>query len=292
MEQRVLELLGASQLADAPSRTAAEAQLKGLYTSDHYPRALVTIGAHQEIPVPDRLAAIIQLRQFVQVGWSASLDDFAGQVLVSPQTKALIRDSLLGIILNGNTDSKVISSTAAVVAKVAKSDFPEEWPNLLDQLLAYASHGSDGQIQGILIVLGELVEDALDEDEFYHYAGSVLEFLHSIATDGNRKLMMRALAVKIFRACFDFVENLKDRNEAGIAAFAKGILDVWNSFFASVIKESLPTMPIFTQSTPGYNIEDLTTWRGVVALKIQVIEVCIRQTSLRCIHSFFLSRLS
>jgi importin-9 len=273
MEPQVLELLRASQSPAAGPRMAAELQLKELYTNEYFPGALVTIGAHKDIATPDRLAALINLKNFVNVAWSASLDDYAGQVLVSDPNKTAIREKLLAIVAQGQDDSKILAQTAAVVSKIAKADFPEEWPGLLDQLLGFAASGTDDQIHGILVVLGEVIEDALDEDQFYRCANGLVAFLHSISTDARKRLMVRAHAIRVFALCFDFVENLKDRDEDSVRGFAKNIVDSWSSFFLNAVKEPMPGFPSLTQYREAEEGEVTRNWRGVVALKVQVIQV-------------------
>jgi importin-9 len=269
MEQQVLDLLRATQSSAAQPRTTAELELKKLYGNSAFPVALVTIGAHKEIQVSDRVAALFSLKKFVNLAWSSSLDEFAGRVLITDQAKVEVRNRLLSIVFDAEVDSRVTSAAANVIAIVAKSDFPEEWPGLLESLLGQISQGSDDQTQAILVVLGELIVGGLDEDQFYHYASALVNALQSIAVDGRRKLMVRAHAVNIFRSCFDFVENLKDKDEANIRVFAKGVCDSWTPFFLSVVKESMPTFPSADDEEHSSS-EIATAWRGVVALKIQV----------------------
>ena len=272
MEQQVLELLRASQLSAAQPRTAAEEELKKLYSNEVFPAALVTIGLHKDVSVNDRLAALLSLKNFVNLAWSPSLEDYGGRTLVRDETKEQVRNSLLSIVYDGLVDSKITSSTANIISIIAKSDFPEEWPGLLESLLNQISHGNDDQIQAILVVLGELVLGGLDEDQFYQYASVLVNALHGIAIDGNRKLMVRAHAVNIFRSCFDFVENLKDKDEENIKKFAKGVCDTWAPFFLSVVKEPMPQLPTAEEEDDNQS-EVASHWRGVVALKIQVVLV-------------------
>ena len=277
MEDQVLELLRATQLSAAQPRMAAELQLKQLHGSEPFPVALVTIGAHADIPVADRLAALVTLRHFVNTAWSPALEDFAGKVLVGDEAKAGIRRTLLSITygVQGGSDSKVVASTAAVVAAIAGSDFPEEWPDLLDSILNQIPQSTDDQTQAILVVLGELVDGGLDEDAFYRYAQRIFDCLRGIVVDGGKRLMVRAHAVNIFRSGLDFLENLKLKEDSGIRAFADGIRQTWFQFFLEVVREALPAFPTPEQEEALSNPEIAVNWRGVVALKIQVVLVGI-----------------
>ena len=287
----MLELLKASQLSADQPRTAAEAQLKELYASQTYPTALVTIGAHRDISVNDRLAALLSLKNFVNVAWSPSLEDYEGHVLVSNEAKDSIRARLLSIVFDDNVDSKITSSTAAAVSRIAKVDFPEEWPSLLESLLGQIPQSNDSQIHAILVVLGELISDGFDEEQFYRYTHALVDCLRGIATDGRRKLVVRAHAVNIFRSCLDFVENIKDRDEMEVVSFAKGVCGAWSTFFLDVIKEPMPDLPPAEEEAFSSGQGITTAWRGVVALKIQVTLTLARiQTifpDLMAAHEFF-----
>ena len=281
----MLELLRASQLSAPQPRKAAELRLLELQNNEAFPGALATIGVHANIAVPDRLAALVALKNYVGVAWSPSQEDFAGKVLISDAAKGAIRSHLLQIVYDGNQPSKITASTAAVVAAIAKSDFPEQWPELLDSLLNEIRGGNDEKVLAILKVLGEIIAESLDEEQFNQYATPLMEALRTAAMDGKNGLMTRALSVLVFRSCFDFVENLKDKDEDKVKGFAKGVLDLWNEFFLSVIKETMPTIPSAEEENDE-SVEVTKNWRGVVALKIQVILVrqSLKVLSLNMIH--------
>ena len=273
MEQQVLELLGATQRSEVQPRLEAELRLKQLYTNEAFAGALVVIGAHKEIAVNDRLAALIYLKLVVGEVWSPSLDEFAGKEVINSEVKNQIKDGLLAIVFDGGSDSKVVSATAAVVTKIAKADFPEAWPGLLDSLLNHVQQSNDAQVQGILVVLSELVQGGIDEDQFSQYANVLVKCLHDIAVDGSKKLTVRAHAVNIFRLCWDFVDTLKLKDEDSIKGFAKAIIAVWAPFFLNVVKESMPALPTVQEEDEASQGPAVVTWHGVIALKVQVLLV-------------------
>jgi hypothetical protein len=272
MEAQVLELLKATQNPAQGPRMAAEVELKQLHADGRFASALATIGAHTSIELNDRQAALIALKTYVGQAWSASLEDHGGTVVVPADAKAAIREQMLGIVFDRGSDSKITAATASVVATIAKADFPEEWPTLLDSLLSQIRLGNDGQVQAILVVLAELIQGGLDEEQFYRYADGILKALHGIAVAGDKKLMARAHAVNVFRSCLDFVENLKDRDDDGIEAFAKRISEAWAPFFMDAVKEPMPAFPSSDEEELS-KADVAVHWRGVVALKVQVILV-------------------
>lgn len=268
----MLDLLKATQSSSAQPRTAAELELKKLYGNEAFPAALVTIGSHNDINTSDRVAALLSLKSFVNLAWSPSLEDYAGSILIGDQAKADVRQRLISLVYDAYGDSKVTNATANIISIIAKSDFPEEWPGLLESLLSQINQSNDEQLHAILIVLGELLDGGLDEDQFYRYASIIVNALHHVSVDGGRKLMVRAHAVHTFRTCFDFVENLKDKDESNIKTFAKGVCDTWAPFFLNVVKEPMPTFPSVDEEE-RQDSDIGRHWRGVIALKVQVVMV-------------------
>jgi hypothetical protein len=272
LEDQVLELLRGTQSNVGQTRMDAELRLKQLQYQDGYAGALVAIGAHSDIATNDRLAALLGLRNFANTAWSASLEDFAGRVLVPDAVKEPIRLQLLTIVFDGHLDSKITAATASVVSKIAKSDFPEEWPGLLDTLIEHIPRGSDDQVHGILVVLYELLSDGIDEDQFYRYANPVINSLRDIAVNSDRSLLVRAHSIQIFQTCFDFVENLKDKEEDEIKSFTKGVCDVWAPFFLQVLQEPMPQYPTAEEEAKN-DSEVSRNWRGATLIKTQVVLV-------------------
>jgi len=275
MEQQVLELVAGSQSANQGTRQAAELQLKGLYTNESFPSALVNVGAHNEVTTADRVAALIMLKIFIGKCWSPLLDEYEGTVLVNYDLKNEIRNRLLAIAFDSSADNKIVTQTAVIITKIAKADFPEAWPTLLESLLGREADSNDAQTEGILIVLSELVQGGLDEESFYQYAAVLLKCLHDIAVDTTKKLLVRAHAVYVFRACFDFIETLKDKDEYDMKSFTMSACGSWAAFFMDVVKADLPTTPSSKEENDPAS-DAVINSRGIIALKIQVILVSDR----------------
>ena len=272
LEDQVLEVLRATLSSTAQTRIDAELRLKQLQHEDGYAAALVAIGAHHDVAVDDRLAALVNLKNFANTAWSPSLEDFAGHVLVPDAAKEGIRSQLLTIIFSENVNSKITAATASAVSKIAKADFPEEWPVLLDTLIEHFPRSNDDQVQGILVVLDELLSDGLDEDQFYRYANVIINSLREIAMNADRSLLVRANSTHVFRSCFDFVENLKDKEGDEIKSFTQSICDAWAPFFLHVLQEPMPQYPTAEEETNSTS-EVTKNWRGATMIKIQVVLV-------------------
>ncbi|KAL8769459.1 MAG: hypothetical protein Q9209_004520 [Squamulea sp. 1 TL-2023] len=268
MEQQVLELLAATLEPAAETRTNAERHLEQLYTNDAFPISLISIASHTSIDLSLRQAALLSLKTFVLRVWSSSLDEFQGVVTINDATKDQVRHSLLTLATSGDQERKIVSASSYVVSKIASVDFPDQWPSLLPTLLQLIPQSAEDQLHGVLVVLGNLVEDGFDEEQFGKSAVELIKSIYDIATDERKKLTSRALAISIFRACFDTMELMYQTEKTSVKQFMQEASDAWTPFFINVLKLPLPQIPAEEQETGT----DSGSWRGTVALKTQVVK--------------------
>lgn len=271
MEQQVVDLLAATLEPVATVRTDAEGRLEQLYTNEAFPISLVSIASHQSVPLGIRQAALLSLKKLVGKTWSPSFDEFEGPFIISDATKVHLREAVLSLATTGDAERKIAGVASYVVSKIASADFPDAWPSLLSTLLVQIPPAGDAQLHSILLLLGNLVEDGFDEDQFYNSAMSLVKCLYDIAVDGAKKLNHRALSVSIFRACFDTMELMYQNNKSSVKQFMQESSDAWLPFFIDVLKIPLPYMP--TEEEEGRTSPEVSAWRGLIALKTQVVKV-------------------
>lgn len=135
------------------------------------------------------------LKTVVVEGWSAAIDEFKGTILIGESTKGQLREALLGIATGQEEDRKVRSAASYVVSKIASSDFPDQWPTLLPTLLHIIPTGTQSQVHGALKVLGDLVEEGLNDDQFFGVARDLVKVIYDTAIDDSKKLTLRALGM-------------------------------------------------------------------------------------------------
>lgn len=135
--------------------------------------------------------------------------------------------------------------------------------------------GTEGQVHGALKVLSDLVEDSLNEDQFFQVAREILSTVYGVAVNQERKHTLRAMAVSVFRGCFNIMDMVKEEHGDEIKAFAEETLAVWSPYFLDVMKMILPPR---VQSVNGENDDgrEPEEWRGVVALKLQVVKTLMK----------------
>ena len=274
MEQQVLDLLGATLDASGPIRNDAERQLEQLYTNDAFPISLVSIAAHKSVPLEHRQAALLSLKKLVLKTWSPSLEEYEGTEVLNDATKEHIRQSVLSVATASDEERKIVAAASYVVSKIASVDFPEQWPSLLPTLLNAVPHADATQLHGVLVVLGNLVEDGFDDEQFSSSAVDLVRCLYNVATGEEKKFAIRALAVSVFRACFDTMELVYQNNKAAVQQFMQEASDAWSPFFIEVLKMPLPYMPTEEEESEGSpGGPAVIHWRGVISLKTQVVKV-------------------
>lgn len=269
MEHQVLNLLEATLDASGPIRNDAERHLEQLYTNETFPVSLLSIASHESVKLVSRQAALLYLKKLVLKTWSPSIEEYEALEPMSDAVKDRVRQSVLAIATSNDEERRIIAAASYVVSKIASADFPEQWPSLLPTLLSLVPRATDAQLHGCLMVLGDLVDDGFDEEQFSASAVELFKCIYDVAINGQKKLRSRALAILIFRSGLDTMEVVYQTNQEAVNYFMQTASDTWTPFFIDVVKMSLPAMPIGggDPSSPGTG-----GWRGVIALKTQVIK--------------------
>ncbi|KAK8251995.1 armadillo-type protein [Phyllosticta capitalensis] len=284
MEEQLVRLLADTQAnAEAP-RKQAELQLEQLYGNEAFPAGLVTVASHDSVPLEIRQCALLTLRKYIVVTWTPQFEEFRGQLVLNDEQKRQLRHSLLELATSATAERKIKTAASYAVSKIASADYPEQWPELLPGLLHMIPNAQDGQLHGALKVLSELVEDSLHEQQFFSCARDMVKTMYDVAANDQRKPTLRALAISVFRACFGTLEMVMEDHKAEVKSFAEEALSVWLPFFVEILKSKLPNAP--TEEEQSQNASAAETWRGLVALKLQVVKALMR------IRSVFPSTLS
>jgi importin-9 len=163
------------------------------------------------------------------------------------------------------------------VSKIASVDFPEQWPTLLPTLLHLIPTASDSQLHGALRVLADLVDESLSEDSFFSVARDIVKVVYDLAVNSAKKATLRALAVSIFRSCFDQMDMVKDEHYGPeVKAFADEAIKGWSPFFLEIMKTTLPPRPQSVDEGYESPRREPEEWRGIVALKLQVVKTIMK----------------
>ena len=276
MEQEVLQLLEATTSPHEGTRKSAELSLLQRYTDPAFPFALLSVGDHSHVAVSLRQAALLAVNRYVSATWSPKSEDFKGTVALNDDEKSRVRRQVLAVCTSNDADApndrKVRNAASLVTTTIARVDFPTAWPELLPTLFQIiSSQSSDAQVHGALRLLSDLVDSGFDEDQFFVVARDLINTLQVIATDPNRKAIIRALAMSVFRSCFDTLEMVMEDHKTAVQGFLEEALKGWLDFFVEVVKISLPNPPSEEEENKEEGLP--SQWRGLIALKLQVVKV-------------------
>lgn len=265
MEQHLATLLVNTQSKDEGPRKKAELDLVKAQTNPEFPLALIRISRAQDATVELRQSAWTYLRKFVENNWAPDNETGAlPQIPIPDSTKEQIRNAALEQVLGAEGQRKVKVAASYVISKIAISDFPDAWPTLLPAVLGVLPTGDDVQLHGALLILQDLVEEALSEGTFQENARNIIKACYDVAINERRRHNHRSLAVQVFRNCLFHMDTLKDSQKRAVMEFAKEILEVWMPFLERVVTTSLPEF----QGSDTHP----ETWYGPVALKVQTVK--------------------
>ncbi|KAI8632462.1 ARM repeat-containing protein [Xylariaceae sp. FL1651] len=271
MEDQLVQILANTQLAAEGPRKQAELDLKHAESNPVFPLSLANISRHASISVEFRQAALSTLRRYIENHWSGENDD-GPTTPIADTIKDQIRPLVLDLALNSEDDRKIKTAASYVVGKIANVDFPEQWPDLLPTLLNIIPTGNVGQLHGALKVLSDLVEESLSDDQFFSMAQDIVKVVYDIAVNDSRKPVLRALAVSVFRGCFDLMDTVKEEHPKEVTSFAEEALKGWFPFCLETLKLQLPERDPQSDTQPE-------SWNGIIALKLQVVKCLLKVRS-------------
>lgn len=151
-------------------------------------------------------------------------------------------------------------------------DWPEQWPILLPTLLDTIRTGNDNQLHGALKVLNDLVEDSLSDDQFFSMAQDIVKVVYDTSISEGRKPALKALAVAVFRGCFDLMDTVKDEHPREVSEFANSALSGWFPFCLAILEQPLPERDPNSKDQPE-------SWNGLISLKYQVVKCLLKVRS-------------
>lgn len=217
-------------------------------------------------------SALLILKNIIPKSWSIGFEEFLGPP-VSQEVKTNVRSGLLNLL--GFSKSKVRSVAALLVANIASVEYPDEWPDLVDNLLQLVQRGNSSQLYGALSAIKELVSDTLSEIEFLRVGESILSVMYTVASspqdprsnagrtfvEGKFSPHASSMAIEIFRQCIDFFLIAEDTQSPLINTVATPIIDLWAPLFIQYVGLQVQT------SDAGYidlKLESLKTYKALL----------------------------
>lgn len=131
----LVDCLARSLDSDVRIRKAAEEKLEAAQAAPGYGVALARIILAKELPDGTRHLAAVLLKQLIKEHWQ---DETA---TISQEDKAAIRE--LSAQALADPSSKIRTAVGVGIAKIASSDWPENWPQLLEILTSAIKERKD-----------------------------------------------------------------------------------------------------------------------------------------------------
>ncbi|CAI5760361.1 unnamed protein product [Candida verbasci] len=127
---------------------------------------LIESACNSNLSTDIRQSCLLNLRRIVPQFWSLSFGSFIGPP-INQEIKTIIRKNLMDLALN-TFESKLRNGSAYCITQIAYSDFPDEWPSLLNDLyLATINFENSNNVLGGLQVLNDLFDDFINEEQFW-----------------------------------------------------------------------------------------------------------------------------
>ncbi|KZV81039.1 ARM repeat-containing protein [Exidia glandulosa HHB12029] len=219
--------------------------------------ALASLTVNQQADPTIRQAAGVVLRKYVTEHWSPYFSQFKGSA-PSAEIKVQIRHTIFQGLSDPNR--KIRTAAAYIVSTVAHSDWPDEYPDLLDNLVAALAVSPDA-VHGSLQVFTEFMKNDLTEDQLMPVLRQLMPALLNILGQPQlHSAATRARTVVVFRQCVVSLIMLKEQYPDATKEASSNVLPVW-----------LDAFKVLLEVDPRLDVADASNWDGL-SLKIQIFK--------------------
>lgn len=205
MSDQVLRLVEDQNSSDNNVRTRAELNFNQLAAQNSSQLAFHLIDACGSplVPLYIRQSCLLHLKRLVPKFWSMGFELFVGPP-IDQELKAMIRSRLLDLATSA--ELKIRSGSAYVIVQIAAADYPDEWPDLLDQLYRRSTDLSNvTAVVGSLAVLNDLFDDLITEDQFWEggVGAKLISHISEILAQNALSSSVKAAALKLYWTVFN-----------------------------------------------------------------------------------------
>ncbi|KAG6857312.1 hypothetical protein H0H87_006505 [Tephrocybe sp. NHM501043] len=261
MASQIAECLTATLSPDQSTRVAAELKLVEYFASPDTGLALSQMILAQDADMSLRQ---MSFPRFVSLNRVLILSEalskhFASKICPGAVIKSHIRQNVFNALSDSNR--KIRSLCAYTLSSIANSDWPDEYPDLLNSLINLLSSGSPGSVHGAMQVFTEFIKSDLTEDQILPVLRQLLPFLLSIlGSNETHSAPTRARSVSVFRQCVTALFMVKDQYPQGTKEAVSTILPVW-----------LEAFKVLLQIDPKLDVTNTDNWDGL-AVRIQIFK--------------------
>ncbi|RDX47886.1 ARM repeat-containing protein [Lentinus brumalis] len=203
-------------------------------------------------------SAAIILRKYVSEHWSPYFPQFKGSA-PPPEVKTPIRQA----VFQGLSDPtrKIRSLCAHVLSSIANSDWPDEYPDLLNALIGLLASPSPDSVHGAMQVFTEFIKSDLTEDQILPVLRQLLPVLLNIlGAPEQHSALTRSRTISVFRQCVESLYMVKDQYPDAVKEATATVLPVWLDAFKTLLNVD-----------PRSDVDNTPNWDGL-AIRIQVFK--------------------
>ncbi|GAA93944.1 uncharacterized protein L969DRAFT_70042 [Mixia osmundae IAM 14324] len=160
--QSLKALFDASFHLDPNVRMAAELELRKVEGAEGMVSAVLQLLSSPDVPFPTQQAASVYLKNRLARSWSTDVilqTDKPHQVPIPESDRLALKRNLLHVlvsVIRSGTGSSVKTQLQAALGTVVDSDFPEQWPDLSQQVLEALQSHDLARIEAALLVLVQI----------------------------------------------------------------------------------------------------------------------------------------
>ncbi|XP_003739003.1 exportin-2 [Galendromus occidentalis] len=129
-------------------RKAAEKFLESVEANKNYPILLLQLIDRENVDMVIRVSGAITFKNYIKRNWSTGEDEGISQSRVHPEDRDQIKRLIVGLMLK--SPSHIQRQLSDAVSIIGKSDFPDQWPSLLDEMVRYFATADFHIINGVL----------------------------------------------------------------------------------------------------------------------------------------------
>ncbi|GIX82326.1 exportin-2 [Caerostris extrusa] len=130
--------------ADPTVRRAAEKFLESVEANENYPVLLLTLVDKADVNLTIRIASAITFKNYVKRNWRI-VDDVNK---IHTNDRETIKRLIVGLMLR--SPEQLQKQLSDAVSIIGREDFPEKWPNLIQEMISHFQSGDFHAINGVL----------------------------------------------------------------------------------------------------------------------------------------------
>ncbi|WWD20442.1 hypothetical protein CI109_104918 [Kwoniella shandongensis] len=225
MDAQVLQCLQATLSPEESTRKHAEEQLQQLFLVSEGGLSLARLMVAQDVALPQR-----QISSPLYRLWASTFQQ--------PITPIEVKGQIRPIIFSGLSDpqSKIRSASAFALSAVARFDWPDDYPDLLSQLVALLTTGSPDSVHGAMRIISDFVRNDLSEDQLLPVVQELLPaVLYILGNPQSHSSSTRASTVHVFRQVIRMLETVKDEHPQAVRSAMDSLGPVWLGAFTQLL---------------------------------------------------------